>query len=58
MDKRSTNTLDSWIDCIFGGPSHNYGCMHCRFRLGVVSTCFVLLAGLITLMFDYFFKGE
>lgn len=58
MDDRSPNTLDRWIDCIFGGPSHHGGCVHCKFRFGIVSTSFVLVAGLITLMFDYFFKGE
>lgn len=53
MGERQNSRIDSWLDCIFGGPTHNSNCSDCKFRLCIVSAAFVLLAAAITFGMDY-----
>lgn len=53
MGKGQNSGLDSWMDCLFGGPSHPDLCNRCAPRLVTVAAGLLFISAIIVMLMDY-----
>lgn len=57
-DDESFKSVDRWLNCVFGVSCNHSVCPNKSRVRAIGFTAIVLVAGLITLIFDYYFRKD